>query len=57
MMMNKPDISSRFDVDDIRRIRESNSLRGKFLEKQKRHKGKRNRYLQETVSPKLKNSA
>ena len=27
MMMNKPDISSRFDVDDIRKIREYNSLR------------------------------
>ncbi len=27
MMMNKPEISSRFDVDDIRKIREYNSLR------------------------------
>jgi hypothetical protein len=25
--MNKPDISERFDVDDIRKIREYNSLR------------------------------
>ena len=27
MMMNKPDISSRFDVDDIRKIREYNAAR------------------------------
>ena len=27
MIMNKPEISSRFDVDDIRKIREYNSLR------------------------------
>lgn len=26
-MMNKPKISNRFDVDDIRKIREYNSLR------------------------------
>lgn len=25
--MNKPEISSRFDVDDIRKVREYNSLR------------------------------
>ena len=27
MIMSKPEISSRFDVDDIRKIREYNSLR------------------------------
>jgi hypothetical protein len=27
MIMNKPEISARFDVDDIRKIREYNSLR------------------------------
>ena len=27
MMMNKPDISSRFDVEDIRKIREYNAAR------------------------------
>ena len=27
IIMNKPELSSRFDVDDIRKIREYNSLR------------------------------
>jgi hypothetical protein len=27
MIMNKPEISERFDVDDIRKIREYNSMR------------------------------
>jgi hypothetical protein len=27
MIMNKPEVSERFDVDDIRKIREYNSLR------------------------------
>jgi hypothetical protein len=27
MIMNKPEISKRFDVDDIRKIREYNSMR------------------------------